>query len=62
MYAIKEAIIAGEHTAGLKPSIFFMDVRAFGKEFEDYREQGREGVRREDASREPGSPRWRKTP
>jgi len=39
MYAIKEAIIAGEHTEGLKPSIFFMDVRAFGKEFEDYRER-----------------------
>jgi len=39
MYAIKEAIIAGEHTAGLKPSIFFMDVRAVGKEFEDYRER-----------------------
>jgi heterodisulfide reductase subunit A len=36
MYAIKEAIIAGEHTAGLKPTIFFMDVRAVGKEFEDY--------------------------
>jgi len=39
MYAIKEAIIAGEHTAGLKPSIFFMDVRAVGKEFEYYRER-----------------------
>jgi heterodisulfide reductase subunit A len=39
MYAIKEAIIAGEHTAGLKASIFFMDVRTFGKEFEDYRER-----------------------
>ena len=37
MYAIKEAIIAQEHTAGLKATIFFMDVRAFGKEFEDYR-------------------------
>lgn len=37
MYAIKQAIIAGEHTAGLEPTIFFMDVRAFGKEFEDYR-------------------------
>ena len=37
MYAIKEAIIAGEHTEGLKPHIFFMDVRAVGKEFEDYR-------------------------
>ncbi len=39
MYAIKEAIIAGEHTPGLKPSIFFMDVRAVGKEFEDYRKR-----------------------
>ena len=39
MYAIKEAIIAGEHTTGLKPSIFFMDIRAVGKEFEDYRER-----------------------
>ncbi len=39
MYAIKEAIIAGEHSPGLKPSIFFMDVRAFGKEFEYYRER-----------------------
>ncbi|MCG7844148.1 MAG: CoB--CoM heterodisulfide reductase iron-sulfur subunit A family protein [Methanomassiliicoccales archaeon] len=39
MYAIKEAIIAGEHTAGLKPTIFFMDIRAVGKEFEDYRER-----------------------
>jgi heterodisulfide reductase subunit A len=37
MYAIKQAIIAQEHTAGLKPTIFFMDIRAFGKEFEDYR-------------------------
>ena len=37
MYAMKQAIIAGEHTAGLKPTIFFMDIRAVGKEFEDYR-------------------------
>ena len=37
MYALKQGIIAGEHTAGLKPTIFFMDLRAFGKEFEDYR-------------------------
>jgi len=37
MYAMKQAIIAGEHTAGLVPSIFFMDIRAVGKEFEDYR-------------------------
>jgi heterodisulfide reductase subunit A len=37
MYALKQGIIASEHTAGLKPTIFFMDIRAFGKEFEDYR-------------------------
>lgn len=37
MYAMKQAIIAGEHTAGLVPTIFFMDIRAVGKEFEDYR-------------------------
>jgi heterodisulfide reductase subunit A len=37
MYAIKEAVIAQEHTPRLKTHIFFMDVRAFGKEFEDYR-------------------------
>lgn len=36
MYTIKEAVIAEEHNPGLKPSIFFMDVRAFGKEFDDY--------------------------
>jgi heterodisulfide reductase subunit A len=36
MYAIKEAIIAQEHTSGLKSHIFFMDIRAFGKEFDDY--------------------------
>jgi heterodisulfide reductase subunit A len=39
MYALKEAIIAGEHTEGLQPHIFFMDIRAVGKEFEDYRKR-----------------------
>jgi heterodisulfide reductase subunit A len=39
MYALKEAIIAQEHTAGLRSTIFFMDIRAVGKEFEDYRER-----------------------
>ncbi|MGQ9582183.1 MAG: FAD-dependent oxidoreductase [Thermoplasmatota archaeon] len=36
MFAVKEAIIAQEHMPGLKPYIFFMDLRAFGKEFDDY--------------------------
>ena len=37
MYALKEAIIAQEHTPSLKTTIFFMDIRAVGKEFEDFR-------------------------
>ncbi len=36
-YAIKEAIIAQEHTPGLKSYIFSVDVRTFGRGFEDFR-------------------------
>ena len=36
MAALKESVIAQEHVPGLKASIFFMDTRAFGKEFEEY--------------------------
>jgi heterodisulfide reductase subunit A len=36
MYSIKEAIIAKEHTEGLDCHIFYMDIRTYGKEFEDY--------------------------
>jgi heterodisulfide reductase subunit A len=36
MFSIKEAIIAQEHTPGLETHIFFMDMRAYGKEFETY--------------------------
>jgi heterodisulfide reductase subunit A len=36
MFAIKEAVIAQEHNPGLNATIFFMDMRAFGKEFDDY--------------------------
>ena len=35
MYAIKEAVIAMEHShEGLEASIFYMDMRTFGKDFE----------------------------
>ncbi len=37
MYSLKEAIIAQEHTPGLKTHLFAMDFRAVGKQFEDYR-------------------------
>jgi len=36
MYAIKEAIIAKEHDPDIQPTIFYIDIRAYGKEFEDY--------------------------
>jgi heterodisulfide reductase subunit A-like polyferredoxin len=41
MYAIKEAIIAQEHTADIMPHIFFMDIRAYGKEFDEYYEKAK---------------------
>ena len=44
MYSLKEAVIAKEHCPGLAPHIFFMDVRAFGKEFEDYVRRARDEV------------------
>ena len=47
MAALKQAVIAQEHVPGLKTTIFFMDTRAFGKEFEEYlhRAEGEYGVR-----------------
>jgi len=47
MAAIKEAVIAQEHSPGLKTTIFFMDTRTFGKEFEEYltRAEDEYGVR-----------------
>jgi len=47
MYAIKESVIAMEHTPGIKCTIFFMDMRAFGKEFDAYYNRAEEeyGVR-----------------
>jgi heterodisulfide reductase subunit A len=44
MYAIKEAVIAQEHVEGLQTHIFFMDIRAFGKEHDDYYKRAKEGV------------------
>ncbi|MCX5860054.1 MAG: FAD-dependent oxidoreductase [Proteobacteria bacterium] len=47
MYATKEAIIAQEHEPGLETTIFYNDLRAFGKGFERYYEsaRGKFGVR-----------------
>ena len=47
MYAIKESVIAMEHSPGVGCTIFFMDIRAFGKEFDAYYSRAEEehGVR-----------------
>ncbi len=47
MYATKEAIIAKEHEKQIEPTIFFMDMRAFGKDFDKYyeRAQKESGIR-----------------
>jgi len=41
MFAIKEAIIAKEHMKGLQASIFYMDIRAYGKDFDKYYEKAK---------------------
>lgn len=47
MYTAKEAVIAQEHVPGLQATVFYMDLRTFGKEFERYveRAQQENGVR-----------------
>jgi len=41
MYAIKQAVIAKEHIKEIEPTIFFMDIRAFGKDFDKYYERAK---------------------
>ena len=47
MYAVKEATIAKEHQRDVEPTIFFMDMRTFGKGFDQYyqRAESEHGVR-----------------
>jgi heterodisulfide reductase subunit A len=47
MASIKEAVIAREHDASIEPTIFYMDIRAYGKDFDKYYEKARSdgGVR-----------------
>ena len=44
MYATKEAIIAREHDSRVQPTIFYNDIRAFGKGFEFYYENASTNV------------------
>ena len=36
MYATKQSLIAKEHERAIEPTIFFIDMRAYGKGFEEY--------------------------
>jgi len=47
MYATKEAIIAAEHAPDMEKTIFYMDLRAYGKDFDKYidRAKNQFGVR-----------------
>ncbi len=46
MAAIKEAVVAQSHTSGLEATIFYTDIRAFGKDFDRYYERAKsDGVR-----------------
>ena len=42
MAAIKEAVTAKEHDPGLEIAIFYMDIRAFGKDFDRYFERAKD--------------------
>ena len=47
MYAVKEAVIFKEHHPHAEPTIFYMDIRAHGKDFDAYVERAKQdyGVR-----------------
>ena len=59
MHAIKEAIIGLEHDREAEVYIFGMDIRAVGKNFEEYRNRG--ATRPASSSSEAGSPRSSRT-
>ncbi len=41
MMATKQALVAGDHVHGLDATIFYMDIRAFGKDFDQYYERAK---------------------
>jgi heterodisulfide reductase subunit A2 len=47
MYAVKEAIITREHAKDVEPTVFYMDMRSYGKDFDKYvdRAEQQYGVR-----------------
>ena len=48
MYATKQALVVKEHHPGMDAAVFYIDMRAFGKDFEKYWERAkRAGIRYE---------------
>jgi len=47
MYAVKEAVITREHSSSVEPTVFYMDMRSYGKDFDKYvdRAEQQYGVR-----------------
>ncbi|GAB4486611.1 MAG: hypothetical protein OHK006_14640 [Thermodesulfovibrionales bacterium] len=47
MYATKQSIIAKEHDKNIEPTVFYMEMRSFGKDFDKYVERAKKeyGVR-----------------
>ncbi len=41
MYSTKEAIIAREHDSNIEPTIFYLDMRSYGKNFDKYVESAK---------------------
>ena len=41
MYATKQSIIAKEHDDNIEPTVFYMEMRAFGKDFDKYVERAK---------------------
>ncbi len=42
MYATKQSIIAREHDNNVEPTIFYMEMRSYGKDFDKYAARGRD--------------------
>ena len=47
MYATKQSVVAKEHAGDIEPTIFFIDMRTYGKGFEEYYQNAKDekGVR-----------------
>ena len=42
MVSTKQAMVAADHLPGLQATIFYMDIRAHGKDFDQYYERAKQ--------------------